>query len=643
MLTKTKNRESNFLHKKDDASVRVATILAAGKGKRLALFETIKPLVVVAGKPLILWSIERLQEVGVKKIYIVANRERRQIERKLLEYPQVVADIEYVEHCDKPETMLNSFLALKNMVSEPMFVTACDLIFDKNPLVRFRPPSPDTLTAGVFVGPNDAYGRASGAQVKVLHQNDVITGIGRTIKTYNAFETGIYYVTPKAYSALRRFAEKRPLIRSLDKLFSVYGEKGRIASFLLQNIRWFDVNTPASVIQAELLLREDAMKTKQSQAVPYTRAKPKTTVTFQQERKISFDVHIQRHLVDNLERYEIIPYELYRSPHYLLVDKNIDNLYGRKIHKKLTNLGYQVRKIIVEPGEWSKSFENFKKLSSEILSAGIDKKSTIISLGGGVIKDIAGFLASTLYRGIGFISIPTTVLSQCDAAIALKQGINGEGGKNLIGSYYAPLKVIVDPALLLTLPERYIRDGLAECLKQALAQDKAFYNYFLNHSSISFKDMDFLEYVVRKSIKLKITSIQEDVHEEREALVNQYGHEIGHAIEYLSGYELGHGESVAIGMRVSAELARIIRVSDEQTRVAHASILKKYGLPCIIPRAIKPEDILNMLRYHKKNHGGETRMTLVASVGSLWRDRNQYTLPISDALLAKAITRSYGV
>ena len=371
-----------------------------------------------------------------------------------------------------------------------------------------------------------------------------------------------------------------------------------------------------------------------------SRKKAFPTARLRNEKKTVTDIIVKRNILEHIHEYEIIPPESYHSPHHLLVDENIDKKFGDKVFRRFKSLGYRIYKYVIPPGETAKSIKGYVELSDKIIGNSLDKKSFILSLGGGATKDMSGFLAATLYRGVGFISMPTTVLSQVDAAIALKQGVNGTDGKNLLGAYYAPTKIIVDPAVLTSLPDRFISDGLAECIKQSFAYDAGFYRMLAHHRG-PIKNIDFLETVVKRAIMLKTRSLEKDIHEDSIALVNQYGHEFGHAVEHLSGYHYGHGESVAIGMRVSAELSHILGITTKAVVDAHIELLKKYKLPYQVPKNISPEDILLSLRFNKKYYSGEPRFVLVKKIGTVWRDHGYYTVNCRDEFIREAILKSY--
>jgi len=614
---------------------KTGIILAAGIGERLDIFETNKPLVKLRGISLILWSIKRFMEIDIENIHVVIRKEDRLIRKELIEFEN---HINFIEQQYEEKGMLGSILSIESAgITSPFFVMPCDLIFERNPLPLFTENSSQkTDQISILISTNQVHNSVSGAQEKLYYdERDFDYSIDT--RSANALEVGVYHFTPTSYNNFVEISNTHPEIRKVSEIFQI---SSCLNPVVMNDYEWFDINTPVTLIRADLFLQKKIFPEKKIKPIDAKFEPIPVTASFDYSKQIHFDVNVAQGLVEQITKYEIIPHEFFYSPHHILIDKNIDTLYGQKIYEQFVSLGYKIHKHLIDPGEYSKSISCYANLTETILATGIEKKSIIISVGGGVIKDLAGFLASTLYRGIGFISFPTTVLSQCDAAIALKQGVNGTRGKNLIGSYYPPMKVIVDPGVLITLDDRYIFDGLAECLKQSLAQDIQFFNFFNTYNG-KIKDIDFLENAISRAIKLKLESIQQDFHEEGVSLVNQYGHEIGHAVEHLSGYQLLHGEAVAIGMRVSAELSSIMGIADKEVLNAHIGLLQKFKLPIHIPRGIAPEDIINTLKYNKKFHGGKARLVLVDKIGSLWHDETYYTVFCSDKLLDEAINNSY--
>ncbi|PID34847.1 MAG: 3-dehydroquinate synthase, partial [candidate division SR1 bacterium] len=226
----------------------------------------------------------------------------------------------------------------------------------------------------------------------------------------------------------------------------------------------------------------------------------------------------------------------------VITDTNVQGLRGKQLKNILSPLRSQF--FTINPGEKYKTFETYQKLCDDILQFGISKKSLIIAFGGGVVGNIAGFVASTLMRGIKFIHIPTTIIAQADSTTGGKQAINSQYGKNLIGTFYEPEFILIDPQYLTTLPKREIRCGIAECIKHALCQDNDLLEKLENENF----DIDFLQDIIQKTITLKINTIEKDRKEYNLGKVLVYGHTIGHALETLLKGEMNHGESISIGM-----------------------------------------------------------------------------------------------
>lgn len=334
------------------------------------------------------------------------------------------------------------------------------------------------------------------------------------------------------------------------------------------------------------------------------------------DNKLESDIIIKPNALNNLGDIGIFDGVSKESAHFLITDKNIEKLYLQRVLSCIKNTGLSVRTMVVPANESSKSFETYSELVRKSLDHGFDEHSVIFSLGGGVINNIAGFLASTLYRGIGLIHLPTSLLAQVDAAIDFKQAINFEHGKNLIGSYYPASKIVIDSTVLQTLDIRFIRDGLAESIKHALCQDISFLKYIESNSENLF-DQEFLSNVVDRSIQLKLKVMNDDLDEDYDETLKQYGHAVGHAIEHLSSGEIYHGEAISIGMCVCAEVGKILGVTDDDTVETHYRIFEKCGLPTKVPNAYSLSDIWEKVLYDKHFFTGKAYMGLLQTVGVL--------------------------
>lgn len=329
------------------------------------------------------------------------------------------------------------------------------------------------------------------------------------------------------------------------------------------------------------------------------------------------------------------------SQHFLIMDRNIEKLYGSKVLAFLKQNGLRVKKVVIAPRERSKSLNVYKRLISSITTSGVDRDSYILALGGGVVNNAAGFVASTLYRGIGLIQIPTTLLAQLDATIDFKQAINSPYGKNQLGSYYSASAVVVDPDLLQTLPLRQLRSGLGEAIKHALIEDQQFFSYLEDYSG-DLRDKEFLDAVIIRTVQLKVSLLNKS-HEEKDLeMLPQYGHAVGHALEHLSHYKLLHGEAIAIGMCIMSEIAAVLGISSAKVTEKHYQIMSKFKLPTIIPNYISDQSILVAIR-HDKYFLKSLRSVLVSGVGSIANvaeDPDKYVFNIESRVIETCLSRN---
>ncbi|WP_147804790.1 3-dehydroquinate synthase [Alkalicoccus halolimnae] len=270
---------------------------------------------------------------------------------------------------------------------------------------------------------------------------------------------------------------------------------------------------------------------------------------------------------------------------------------------------------ILPSGETSKSMVQYERLLTECLQEGLDRKSVIAALGGGVAGDIAGFTAATYMRGIRYVQIPTTLLAH-DSSVGGKTGINHPLGKNMIGAFHAPSAVLYDPEMLISLPEKEWRSGFAEVIKHAFISSPEFFVWLQNHvHKLSSVDPSTLEKMLKKSIETKVAVVQED---EREAGVRahlNFGHTLGHAIEAELGYgKTTHGEAVAVGMIFAMRLSEKfygIKLPIEET----VKYLEKLGYYLKLQKQVNAEKLLFIMKRDKKASGGSMRFVLLPELG----------------------------
>ncbi len=293
-------------------------------------------------------------------------------------------------------------------------------------------------------------------------------------------------------------------------------------------------------------------------------------------------------------------------------------LYIREIEKMLTDKGIKTLCCIIPDGEKYKNFDTIKKIFDTLLKEKMDRSSGIIALGGGVIGDMGGFVASTLKRGVSLIQIPTTLIAQVDSSIGGKTGFDHPLGKNMIGTFYQPDMILIDIKKLLTLPDKEFRNGMGEVIKYGITHDAELFNILeRKQKEIMNRDIILLKDIISRCVRIKKEVVEEDEKEEkgiREVL--NYGHTIGHIIETLTGYsKYSHGEAVAIGMVEEAKLAR--KESKLSTRDFDRveKLIEKYDLPSSIPDNIQREDMKNCVSQDKKVRKGKIRLPVPTGIG----------------------------
>ena len=265
----------------------------------------------------------------------------------------------------------------------------------------------------------------------------------------------------------------------------------------------------------------------------------------------------------------------------VITDSNVDELYSEHVSDALQEAGAQIDILVVEAGEQSKDGEVAADLWEQMLDQGADRKTVVVALGGGVVGDLAGFVAATFTRGLRFVQIPTTLLAQVDSSVGGKVGINLPGGKNMVGAFWQPRGVLIDVNVLPSLPVREYRAGLAEVVKYGVIQDAEFFAYLeSNIDAVNQRDPEALTYIVERCCRLKADVVEQDEREETglRSILN-YGHTFCHAFEAATGYEkLLHGEGVAIGMMCAARLAERMGRVDGAFVTRQRNLLEAFGM-----------------------------------------------------------------
>lgn len=331
-------------------------------------------------------------------------------------------------------------------------------------------------------------------------------------------------------------------------------------------------------------------------------------------------VILGRHRLSTMGEYDVIMGQVSDLADFpmqnpiVVTDVNVAKFHLPKAASALQMAGHQVNTITLPAGEESKNLELVSYLWKDFLENGLDRKSTVIALGGGVVSDVAGFAASTYMRGIDWIAVPTTLLAMADASLGGKTGIDLPEGKNLVGSFHPPKLVLADPGLLLTLPERELTSGMAEVVKHGIISDPELFE-MCNRGMDWVRDN--LEDVVKRAMAVKIRIIEEDPYEKGNRASLNLGHTVGHAVEHVSGFTLSHGEAISIGMSVEARYAVRMGVAAQGLDEAIAGTLSGLGLPVHIPNELPREKIIQAMRVDKKRNAKTIRFALPVDIGKV--------------------------
>ncbi len=296
-------------------------------------------------------------------------------------------------------------------------------------------------------------------------------------------------------------------------------------------------------------------------------------------------------------------------------DDTVAPLYGENVCASLRAAGFAPHLITVPAGEPSKSFAALESVTRGMIQAGLDRKAFLVALGGGVIGDLAGFAASIFYRGIPYVQIPTTIVSVVDSSVGGKTGINTPEGKNLLGTFHQPRRVLIDPLTLGTLPAREYNEGFAEIIKHAAIRDAAMLPLIAR--AVASERRDGLAPLIADNVRIKAAIVSEDEFETKglRALLN-FGHTIGHAIEASAGYgELLHGEAISLGIRAALFLSEKHTGLSREDSTALLTLLAAFRLPLILPESITTEQIMEKLGRDKKFDQGAIRFVLLRGLG----------------------------
>jgi 3-dehydroquinate synthase len=315
----------------------------------------------------------------------------------------------------------------------------------------------------------------------------------------------------------------------------------------------------------------------------------------------------------------------------LVTNPTIKKLHGQRVVDSLKAAGFLVMSIEIPDGEQYKNLDWANAIYTALLTNAFDRKSALVALGGGVIGDLTGFVAATFMRGVPFVQVPTTLLAMVDSSVGGKTGVNHPMGKNMIGAFYQPKKVLMDLSVLKTLPKEEFLSGMAEVIKYGVIWDAEFFDYLdKNREKILSLDPHALSHIIKRSCEIKAEVVSKDEREGGLRAILNFGHTVGHAIETAENYTMRHGEAVAIGMVYASRLAHKTGLCDASVPERVEKLIKSYGLPTnITALSRKPSvtELMDTMQIDKKAEGGKVKFVLPKTIGEVvitkeWEERH---------------------
>lgn len=304
----------------------------------------------------------------------------------------------------------------------------------------------------------------------------------------------------------------------------------------------------------------------------------------------------------------------------VIADGNVAPLYGEEAVARCRQAGLDARLFTFPPGERNKTRKHWSILTDRLLEEGLGRDCAVVAVGGGVTGDLAGFVAATLHRGVPVVQVPTSLVAMLDASVGGKTGVDVAAGKNLVGAFHPPRLVVADPETVATLPEAERREGSAEAVKHGAIADAAYLDALEARSGdLLSGEAGAVAAAVLRSVEIKAGVVGRDERESGLREILNFGHTYGHALEAASGYGLGHGSAVAVGMVLEALLGEALGVTEPGTADRLRQALGSFGLPCTPPRGLDAEAALGFLALDKKARGGAPRFVLLRRVGEVSR------------------------
>ena len=337
-------------------------------------------------------------------------------------------------------------------------------------------------------------------------------------------------------------------------------------------------------------------------------------VNLDRKSSSSYEIRIGK---DILDRMILLIAKNHKAGRYAVItDDCVGGLYGKKILAALKDIGLNASLIDFPAGEASKNIHTVMDIAGKLMEMGADRETCLIALGGGVVGDIAGFVASIFMRSVPCIQIPTTLVAQVDSSIGGKTGIDLPYGKNLLGTFYQPSAVFANLSFLNTLPEKEFKNGLAEVIKYGIIDDEKMFRHLEdNIDGIKSKDFKLLLGMVENCCQIKKSVVEIDEKEQGLRRILNFGHTLGHALEAISKYAITHGEGVAMGMVAAARISEKMGYLKNSEMERIETLIDQARLPVKIPSSLNADKIINQLKMDKKKKGDIINFVLLKKIG----------------------------
>lgn len=323
----------------------------------------------------------------------------------------------------------------------------------------------------------------------------------------------------------------------------------------------------------------------------------------------------------------------------IITDETVEPLYAHRVVERLPVNASRV--FTIPTGERFKTRERWIELTDALSAWGAGRDTTVLTLGGGVVGDLGGFVAATYMRGVPVVQIPTTLLAMVDASVGGKTAVDTPFGKNLVGAFHNPSAVVMDTDVLVSLPPDLLRGGLAEMIKHGIVADASYFDGVLHELPLIESrgaSAPGLVALVAGSVRIKAAIVAEDTREGGLRQVLNFGHTVGHALEQLLEYRIAHGDAVAVGMVVEARIAELLGLAEVGLRAAVVDAVTAAGLPSGLPSGVNPDDLVPLTHGDKKVRGGLGRYALPRGIGEMEAAEGRWAVPVADEVVRQALT-----